>query len=51
MLAFGHAELVARNLHPVAGSVKVLHLQGLQPKGDISDWFDEGHNERRTACS
>ena len=34
-----HAELVARNLHPVAASVKVLHLQGLQPKGDISEWL------------
>jgi putative DNA primase/helicase len=38
-----HAELVARNLHPVAASVKVLHLQGLPPKGDISDWCDQGH--------
>jgi hypothetical protein len=38
-----HAESTARNLHSVAASVKVVHLPGLNPKGDIFDWFNQGH--------
>src|SRR5207245_2545869 len=34
-----HAEHVARNLHPVAASVRVIRLAGLPPKGDVSDWL------------
>jgi Protein of unknown function (DUF3631) len=34
-----HAEHVARNLHPVAASVRVIKLPGLPPKGDVSDWL------------
>lgn len=37
-----HGELVARSLHGVARSVRVLRLPGLPPKGDVSDWLDQG---------
>ena len=38
-----HAENVARSLHGVARSVKVLELRNLPEKGDVSDWLDSGH--------
>jgi putative DNA primase/helicase len=41
----GHAEQVARNLHAVAASVKVVHLEGLMPKEDVSDWLNKGHTK------
>jgi hypothetical protein len=34
-----HAQHVARNLHRVAASVRVIRLPGLPPKGDVSDWL------------
>jgi hypothetical protein len=34
-----HAELVAKNLHGIVASVKVLDLEGLPEKGDVSDWL------------
>jgi putative DNA primase/helicase len=34
-----HAEHVARNLDPVAKSVRIVELPGLPPKGDASDWL------------
>ena len=37
-----HAQQVARALHGVAASVKVLELPGLEPKGDVSDWLQAG---------
>ncbi len=37
-----HALQVARSLHGVATSVKVLRLSGLPDKGDVSDWLDAG---------
>jgi len=37
-----HAQTVARNLHGVAASVKVVELPGLLEKGDVSDWLDAG---------
>lgn len=37
-----HAEAVARSLHGVAASVRVLHLPGLPLKGDVSDWIEAG---------
>jgi hypothetical protein len=37
-----HAEQVARSLHGIAAEVKVLHLPGLPPKGDVSDWLGAG---------
>jgi RecA-family ATPase len=35
-----HVATVARSLHGVAASVKVLLLPGLPEKGDVSDWLD-----------
>ncbi|MBI4643654.1 MAG: hypothetical protein HY743_07980, partial [Deltaproteobacteria bacterium] len=41
-----HAQDVARNLHGVAGSVKIVELPGLPEKGDVSDWLaTEGTRE------
>ena len=37
-----HAEQVARSLHGVAESVRVVSLQSLPDRGDISDWLDAG---------
>ncbi|MBI4491930.1 MAG: AAA family ATPase [Chloroflexi bacterium] len=37
-----HAQQVARSLHGVAASIKVLELPGLPPKGDVSDWIAAG---------
>ncbi len=37
-----HVEEVARTLHGAAAEVKVLHLPGLPPKGDVSDWLAAG---------
>lgn len=39
-----HARKVAAYLSGVAGSVKVVDLPGLPPKGDVSDWLDAGHD-------
>jgi hypothetical protein len=38
-----HAEQVARSLHRVATSVKIVALPDLPDKGDVSDWLDAGH--------
>jgi P4 family phage/plasmid primase-like protien len=37
-----HAEQVAASLRRVAASVKVVPLPGLPPKGDVSDWLENG---------
>jgi 5S rRNA maturation endonuclease (ribonuclease M5) len=37
-----HAEKVARSLHGVAASVKIVKLPNLPLKGDVSDYFDAG---------
>lgn len=37
-----HALDVARNLHGIAASIKVVELPDLQPKGDVSDWLKAG---------
>jgi putative DNA primase/helicase len=37
-----HAESVARQLHDVAASVRILELPGLREKGDVSDWLAAG---------
>jgi predicted P-loop ATPase len=39
-----HVETVARDLNGKAASVKVLRLDGLPEKGDVSDWLDAGHS-------
>jgi Protein of unknown function (DUF3631) len=35
-----HAEHVARNLNPVAKSVRIVELPGLPHKGDVSNWLE-----------
>lgn len=42
-VGWDHAEKVARSILSFAGSVKVITLIDLPPKGDISDWLDAGH--------
>jgi putative DNA primase/helicase len=37
-----HAQDVARNLHGVAASIKVVELPDLPDKGDVSDWLAAG---------
>ena len=37
-----HAQKVARSLHGVAASVKVLDLPDLPEHGDVSDWIEAG---------
>lgn len=37
-----HADQVARELAPVAATVRVVHLPHLPEKGDVSDWLDAG---------
>ncbi len=37
-----HARQVAQNLHGIAGSVKLLEIPGLTPKGDAGDWLKAG---------
>ncbi len=37
-----HAALVAQSLHGIAGSVKIVSLPDLPPKGDVSDYLNIG---------
>jgi replicative DNA helicase len=37
-----YAETVASSLRAVGANVRVLELPDLPPKGDVSDWFDDG---------
>ena len=37
-----HAAKVARMIHGIAKSVKVIQLPGLPEKGDVSDWIESG---------
>ena len=37
-----HARSVAANLAPGAARVRILDLPDLPPKGDVSDWLDDG---------
>jgi putative DNA primase/helicase len=37
-----HALQVARSLHSIAASIRILELPDLTPKGDLSDWLDTG---------
>ena len=37
-----HAAKVARMIHGIAKSVKVIELPGLPEKGDVSDWIESG---------
>jgi|GEM_PF-450989 len=51
-----HAQTVARNLHNVGRTVRVLELPGLPEKGDVSDWLGADHsaeelNQLAALCS
>jgi putative DNA primase/helicase len=37
-----HAHKVARAINPVASSVRIVQLDDLPEKGDVSDWLDRG---------
>jgi len=37
-----HALTVAQSLHGVAASVRIVELPHLRPKGDVSDWLNNG---------
>jgi hypothetical protein len=37
-----HAQNIAANLFPVAARVRIVELQGLPDKGDVSDWIEYG---------
>ena len=39
-----HALRVAGFLKPFAAQVRIIELEGLPPKGDVSDWLAGGHN-------
>ncbi len=39
-----HVEQVAKSLDGTASSIRVLALDGLPSKGDVSDWLDAGHD-------
>lgn len=44
-----HAETVARSLKDVASDVRVVQLDGLPPKGDVSDWLERGGRPEQLA--
>lgn len=37
------ADDIARDCHALGIKVRVVELPGLAPKGDVSDWIDQGH--------
>lgn len=39
-----HAAAVARSLVPVAASVKIIDLPGLEKNGDFTDWIEAGND-------
>lgn len=43
---YKHADQILTNIYPYARTVKVLTLEGLPPKGDVSNWFDNGHTSQ-----
>lgn len=44
-----HAVNVAQQLLPVAQDVRILHLPGVPPKGDVSDWLSAGGSKKQLA--
>ena len=38
-----HAQQIADSLAGIAKSTITVHLEGLPPKGDVSDWLQQGH--------
>jgi len=44
-----HADKVARSLHGIAASVRIVDLPGLPAKGDVSDWLAAGGTKEKLA--
>jgi len=40
---WAHMQTIAQTLHGQASEVRILDLPGLPPKGDVSDWLNQGH--------
>ena len=40
-----HMQYVAGQLQGIAESVKLVELKGLDEKGDVSDWIEQGHTK------
>lgn len=38
-----HAEQVATSCHAAGMTARIVSIPGLAPKGDVSDWFQQGH--------
>ncbi len=45
-----HAQNVARSCHAAGLKVKIVNLQNLPAKGDISDWLGDGHTREELAA-
>jgi hypothetical protein len=45
-----HAQAKAALARGVAGSVRILELPGLPPKGDVADWLAQGHTAEELAA-
>lgn len=41
-----HGETIARHLHGIATSVRLVDLPDLPPKGDVSDWLVQGNTTK-----
>jgi 5S rRNA maturation endonuclease (ribonuclease M5) len=46
-----HVQLVAKNLHGIAASVKIIELEGLEEKQDVSDYIKQFDDPDRAAES
>ncbi len=44
-----HADKVAHALLGIAASIRVIHLESVPEKGDVSDWLDAGHTANELA--
>ena len=42
-----HAQKVAITLHAVGATIKILELPGVPPKGDVSDWLNNGGTKEK----
>ncbi len=42
-----HAKTIAASIAGIAASVRIVQLQGLPPKGDVSDWISAGGTRER----
>jgi hypothetical protein len=41
---FSHAQLVARNLAPLVGELRIVGYRDMPAKSEVTDWLDQGHN-------